>query len=72
MTKKLTMKQVLQAHNAGAVLTNATTSLELLKMSLDMSDPWAVELVEAVEQFHVGRCRLEAIIEHLNIEHNVE
>lgn len=72
MTKKLTVKQVLEAHNAGAVLTNASTSMKLLKMSLDMSDPWAVELVEAVEQFHVARRRLEAIIEHLNIEHDIE
>lgn len=72
MPKKLTLKQVLQAHNAGAVLTNASTSMKLLKMSLDMSDPWTVELVEAVEQFHVGRKRLEAIIDHLNIEHGIE
>lgn len=72
MPKKLTVKQVLQAHNDGAVLTNASTSLKLLKMSLDMSDPWAVELVEAVEQFHVGRRRLEAIIEHLNVEYGIE
>ena len=72
MPKKLTLKQVLQAHNAGAVLTDASTSMEFLKTSLDMADPWAVELLEAVEQFHVGRKRLEAIIDHLNIEHGIE
>lgn len=68
----MTMKQVLQAHNAGGVLTSSSTSLKLLEMSLDMSDPWAVELLDAMSQFHVGRKRLEAMVDRPNAEHGIE
>lgn len=72
MSEKMTMKQVLQAHNAGAVLTNSTISLKLLRAGLDMSDPRAIDLLDALEQFHAGQKRLDTMINRLNAEHGIE